>query len=482
MSLAVSHKPTEKPEAPKHNSGPEKAHSTNQPDIISKVGDKEIAAIHEAKTTQTSNLKPVINLGHLKQFDSAEGENIGQVSLRDKKAGKNVKVDVVSSKQDDGQETYKLVADGKVIAFREIKIHIADAKNKKDSSKISLEFVAVKDPNRFGGVLKAFNGIVAQRMRELEAAKNIKFEGGAELNSSLGTAKRHREQGFEFKDESRRIDRSPKKCDAAIANKETQEISDCIMMYLPRSARKQWKAEINKAPIFDAKQNKDAQKDFTEGKVKLTKSDGTSIEAKVTKIHDEATKMDVFEIKNGEEVLGTVQVNYMKLNEKGEVQDQNTYDNASSLSRYGNSILGWGGKPTSKIFIEMHQVRNKEFKDLERALFQIPAEIALRDKTYGGRVTIEVRDQHKTIYEQGHFLTQKLVGPTKAADIEAAYQAEIKKPMPNLKNLGSHKMVMSREDMLAKFPNPLISSEGHKVEAQKESKDPHAASMHAHAA
>lgn len=422
----------------------------------------DVGAMHASKTTS----KPVINLGHLKQFDSAEGENIGQVSLRDKQTGKNINVDVVSLKQDDGQETYKLVSEGKVIAFREIKIHIAKADDKKDKSKISLEFVAVKEPNRYAGVLTALNGVVAQRMRELEAAKNIKFEGGAELTSSWGTPIPHYKQGFRFKDETRRIDRSPKKCDAAIANAEAKKIDDCIMMYLPRSARKQWKAEINQAPIFDAKKNKNAEEDFTEGKVKLTKSDGTSIEAKVTKIHDETTKMDVFEIKNGEEVLGTVQVNYLKLNKEGLVEDQNTYDKASPFSRYGNSILGWGGKPTPKVFIEMHEVRNKEFKDLERALFQIPAEIALRDKTYGGKVMIEGDwNQHKDIYEQGHFLTQKLVGPTKAADIEAAYQAETKKPKPNMKNLGSRKMSISREEMLAKFPNPLISSEGHKTAA-----------------
>jgi hypothetical protein len=439
---------------------------------------------------RNSEKKPVIKLGHLQEyFGSTEGETVGKTTLRDNEAGKNIDVNVVRVTNDEG-EIYKLVNNNEVIAFREIRIDKGTDAPKDESSlatsvresspitgfetdkvpspKISLEFLASKDPHRYGGILEKFNQIILERSEQIEAKEGIKLKG-IQLITSWNSGQSHFNQGLHIQDRTGMDTKSSKKCDKYIqeqiakaksAEQANTELLGCTTMYLPWSSRRKWKKEINKNPIFEAN-------NFDKGKVQLTKSDGTKVTAEVTKVHDASTKMDVYKISADGKELGSIQLNPMKVNDQGKVHDYcGDYDKSSPFSQYGNGYMfGWGAKkPRSKLCVEIHETLSNEFTNLNQALFQIPAEIAHKDKGYGGRVMIEADwNEHATLYEIG-FRTQKYRGITKAEKLEQAYKTEMEAAkkegrIANLKQFGSQLMTMPKDEMLEKFKHsqPILS-------------------------
>ncbi len=449
----------------------------------SKVEDSAPIKTTEPKNLSKPDKKPVIHFGHLKEyFDSAEGKKVGQTQIRDKEAGKNIDVDVIKVTKDN-EEIYKLVHNGEVIAFREMKIDRGEEPAKDESSlatsireasvltgfetdkapsaKISFEFIASKDPNRFGAVLERFNQIALERLQELEK-EAIELKG-IQLITSWNSGQSHFNQGLHLQDRKGMDTISAKKCDqyiaeqiekAGSAEQANTELLGCTTMYLPSSGRSKWKKLINKSPIFEAD-------NFEKGKVQLIKNDGkTKVEAEVTKVSDPSTGLDVYKINAEGKELGSIQVNKMNIDEKdGKVRDYcGSYDASSPFSQYGNGYLfGWGAKkPASKIAIEIHETLSKDFKNLNEALFQIPMEIAQKDKKFGGRVMVEGDwNEHATLYEMG-FRTQKYRGITKADKLEKAFKTEIEAAkkegrLANLKQFGSHLMTMPKAEMLEKF-------------------------------
>lgn len=445
----------------------------------------DVKAIH-----RNYERKPVIQLGHLQEyFASAEGETVGKTTLRDNQAGKNIDVDVVRVTKGD-QEIYKLVNNGEVLAFCDIKIDRAKDSEKEDSAlaasvrelspltgfgedkspdpKILLEFLVSKEPHRYTGVFEQVAKVVTERATQVENSEKINLKG-AGLITSYNSGQIYFNKGFHIEDRTGMDTKSAKKCDqyiqeqiakAGSAEQANTELLGCTTMYMPSSGRRKWKKEIKKNPIFKAN-------NFNSGKVQLTKSDGTKVAAEVTKIHESSTNMDVYKIHYQGKELGSIQLNPMKLNDQGKVHDYcGDYDKSSPFSQYGNGYMfGWGSKkPRSKLCVEIHETLSGEFTNLNQALFQIPMEIAQKDKDFGGRVMVEGDwNEHATLYEMG-FRTQKYRGITQAAKLEEAYKTEIEaakkeRRIANLKQFGSQLMTMPKAEMLEKFKHtqPILT-------------------------
>lgn len=467
----------------------EKTRAINPTESIRAInGPKEVSKTVSSSVTNNNTLhkvstqKPTIKFGHLQEyFNSAEGEHVGQTTIRDKQTGQNINVEVVRVANGD-DELYKFVYQGEVIAFRDIKIDRGNkiendesllaasvresspltgfAEDKSPSPKILLEFVASKDPNRYGGVLEKFNQIILERLQQIEAKEGIQLKG-AELITSWNSGQSHLQQGLHMQDRTGMDTQSARKCDKYIkeqiakvrlGEQANTELLGCTNMYLPWSGRRKFKKLMKNNPVFDAN-------NFDKGKVQLTKNDGTKVDAQVTKVHDANTGMDVYKISAAGKELGSIQLNYMKL-EDGKVHDYcGNYDKSSPFSQYGNGyFFGWFGakKPKSKVFVEIHETLTQEFKDLNQALFQIPTEIAHKKEEFGGRVMLEADwNEHATAYELG-FRTQKYRGLIKAAELEQAYKTEIETAkkegrVANLKQYGSQKMYITKTEMLEKF-------------------------------
>ena len=428
----------------------------------------------------------VINFGHLKSYYKLDGEVVGRTQIIDKEKEQKVDVEVRRVQDQDGVETYKLVVDNEVIAFRSLKFITEDkdtkkrsslakqiwsrsafngfGENKKNQAKVIGEFYVNKYPNKYSKTSDVFMQLISERMQELEKSKAIKFQD-LQIVTSYNSGSTFYKNGFELQDHNTPDSWPAKKCDQFIqdelskGDKANTEEMGCSTMYLPKKAINQWQKTIKTEPLM----NKDGN-DFNTGKVKLTKKDGTKVEATLHKEHDPNTNIDIFRIEANGEELGSIQINPMRV-KNGKVHDYcGDYDASSPFSQYGNGkIFGLFGskKAQAKVFIEIEDIMSNEFTNLKEKLYQIPIEIAIKDKEFKGRVQVEADwNEHSSHYEIG-FRTQKYRGLKKKTELKEAYEKEIKAAqkqgrMPNVKQFGSQTMTLSRDELSKKYPGIKI--------------------------
>ena len=438
---------------------------------------------------KSSSPRNVIDFAHLKSYFKLEGDLVGQTQIFDKQLGK--KLDLEVRRVIDGDdETYKLVVNNEVIAFRTLNVVTDDKDTKQRSSlaaklwkysplngfgadkkrqaKIVGEFTANRYPDRYSGVFEIFMQVISDRMQELEKTHKLKFQG-LQIVTSYNSGSFFYNKGFKLEEHKTADAWSAKKCDKFIAGEikragsvekaDTEELG-CTTMFLPKSAKKQWATRIKKAPLL----NKDGTDLEDGGKVTLTKKDGTQVEARIHKERNQKTGIDLFKIEANGEELASIQVNYMRMKD-GKVHDYcGDYDKTSPFSQYGNGkCFGLFGRktPQSKVFIEIEEVLSDEYKDLREKLYQIPIEIAQKDKEFQGRVQAEADwNEHAIDYELG-FRTQQYRGLKDAKALKSAYEKEIalakkENRSPNVKNFGSQIMTMTRDEILSQYSSTKI--------------------------
>lgn len=425
----------------------------------------------------------VIRFDHLNSYFKLDGQVVGNTQIFDKSQGKKVDVEIRRVTEGD-LETYKLVVNNEVIAFASIKI-IGDDKDtnvrtkvankiwqhsplngfagqKEKQAKIIAEFSVNREPHKYSGVNEITMQVIHDRMQELEKSKGIKFQG-LQIVTSYNSGSVCYKMGLKLGDHDSPDAWSARKCDKYIAeqikaagdaNQANTEALGCTTMFLPKSQIKSWAKKIKKDPIMDK-----TGSNFHNGKVTLTKKDGSKVEAELTREKDSHTGLEVFKIKANGQELGSIQVNYMKM-KGGKVHDYcGDYDKSSPFSQYGNGwFFGWFGtkKAQSKVFVEIEDMLSNDFVDLQEKLYQIPIEIAAKNQEFAGRVQVEADwNDHAKSYKLG-FRTQKYRGLKSAKDLEAAYKKEIRLAkdqgrVPNVKQFGSQLMTLSREQIEQSF-------------------------------
>lgn len=396
---------------------------------------------NQANTRATSKITiapiGVENLSH-------EDSIIGKTTVINE-SGKEIEVDVYKcfDKRYEGQEFYKFV-EGKnqVIGYS---IQNFD----KEKNVIDELCIGTLKP-QYKGIGQKLSQVQYERMC-IENADKVN------LISSWNSFDFHYKNGFRPKDQKAIIGSDVDKViENAIKNNDSTEHLHCITMFLPQKTLEKVKKSTEKILTFKDRKN------GTVGSVEIG-GKRFNVEKQTN-----ASGFETFFIKNDDEKIGNIVLNYYKnkvVNGKQEYSSSyGTYSADSPFAVYGNEEKSNLFK--NKVFAEFWSVDDKgkyDGEEILKKLFQIAIESG--DKKGCPRLQIEADwDEHPLAYEYGFKTQDKKAVP--AAEIEKLYLAEKKLSETkgrhiNTQQLGSVEMTLDLG--LVKKVEPILFDYAKKI-------------------